>query len=110
MPNVKVHVDHAVWAERSGDILASLIPIRNMLCADYRVDASYCQFAVFPVFGPEDQTQVSVEIQILPKPERTSELIKDSCQRLQAMLAEAAGVHTAVRATQLDPGTYLALR
>ena len=110
MPNVKIHVDDAVWSERSGDILASLLPIRNMLCTDYKVDASYCQFAVFPVHGPEDQTQVSIEIQILPKPERTSELIKDSSLRLQAMLTEASGVHTAVRATQLDPVTYLALR
>jgi len=110
MPNVKIHVDDTVWSAKRTDIVASLLPIREMLCSDYKIDASYCQFAVFPVFGPEDQTKLSVEIQILPKPERTSELIRESCTRLQSMLAEASGVHTAVRATQLDPQTYLALR
>lgn len=110
MPNVKIHVDDKLWSERSENIIAALSPIRTMLCADYKIDASFCQFSVLPVFGPSDQTSVSVEIQILPKPDRTHELIKASCERLQAILAEASGAHTAVRATQLDPQTYLALR
>ncbi len=110
MPLVKVHVENAVWQERRDSLQDALKPIRAMLCDIFRVDASLCQMAIIPVFGVDDQAPVAAEMQILPRPERTREVVLQACQRLREMLAEASGHVAVVRCTQLDPSTYLALK
>jgi hypothetical protein len=88
-----------------------LKPIRVMLCEVFRVEPSLCQLAIVPVFGLEDQAPVAAEMQILPKPERTQEVIRAACERLRSALSEAANTKAVViRSTQLDPETYLALK
>lgn len=110
MPNVKIYVDHAIWAEREAPVRAALGPIRDLLCRELKVDVSACQLAILPVHGLADQPAVNLEVLILPRPERSRALIAGLCERLQAMLAEAAGAHSAVRAAALDPETYIALK
>jgi len=110
LPNLKIYVEEAVWAEQTDRLLAALPPLREMLCREFSVDSSLCQLAILPVRGLPDQAQVSVEIQILPKPDRTRELIWSVCSQLRSQLKEVTGTLTAVRATALDPATYIALR
>lgn len=81
-----------------------------MLCEAFKVDVPLCQLAVIPIFGVDDQAAVAAEMQILPKPERTREVILGACERLRDMLREASGERTVIRSTQLVPETYLALK
>ncbi|MFC3075522.1 hypothetical protein [Shinella pollutisoli] len=110
MPLVKIHVENVVWSERGAALTGALKPIRAMLCETFKVDAGLCQLAIIPVYGVDDQAPVAAEMQILPKPERTREVILGACERLRDMLAEASGERTVIRSTQLDPETYLALK
>ena len=110
MPLVKIHVEDSVWQKRKPDLLVALKPIRVMLCETFKVDVSLCQLAIIPIFGVDDQAAVAAEMQILPKPERTRDVILGACERLREMLAEASGEFTVVRSTQLVPETYLALK
>ncbi|MBN9016492.1 MAG: hypothetical protein J0H11_03680 [Rhizobiales bacterium] len=110
MPNLKIYVDEAVWAERSQQLGAALTPVRNMLCKEFNVDVSLCHLAIVPVQGLSDQASVSAEIQILPRPERTNDLIRSACEKLRDLLDQATERRSSVRATALDPATYIALR
>ncbi len=51
MPNVKIYVEEQVFADRRDALTATLKPIRDMLCADLKVDIAACQFAVLPVMA-----------------------------------------------------------
>ncbi|MBO0145066.1 hypothetical protein JZX87_28430 [Agrobacterium sp. Ap1] len=61
------------------------------------------------MYGLPDQPAINLEVIILPKPERTREVIAVGT-RLKATLAEASGGRVAVRAAALDPQTYVALK
>jgi hypothetical protein len=71
-----------------------------------------CQFAVMPVLAMPDLPRVNVEVQIMPRPERTREAVL-RC-RCAASCAKwwktATGTHVAIRVTALDPETYIALK
>lgn len=110
MPNVKIYVEEQVFADRRDALTAALKPIRDMLCADLKVDIAACQFAVLPVMAMPDLPLVNVEMFILPRPERTREAVLAVCQNLRNMLQAASGVHVAIRVSHLDPATYIALK
>lgn len=110
MPNVKIYVEEGLFAERRAALTDALLPIRDMLCDQFNVDISACQFAVMPVVAMADLPLLNVEIFILPRPERTREKVLSVCQALRRMLEAAAGVHVAIRVSHLDPETYLALK
>lgn len=110
MPNVKIYVEEQVFAERRASLAAALQPIRDMLCADLKVEIAACQFAVLPVMAMADLPLVNVEMFILPRPERTREVVLAVCQSLREMLQAATGVHVAIRVSHLDPATYIALK
>ena len=110
MPLVKIHVEDAVWRASRTELVAALKPIRSMLCAAFNVDIAAAQLAIIPVFGVEDQAPVAAEVRILPKPERTPELIRGACERLRAMLEDATGQRAVIRCMQVDPSVYLTLK
>ncbi|MBP1847581.1 hypothetical protein J2046_005865 [Rhizobium petrolearium] len=110
MPNMKIYVDETLPEASVTSLKSALLPIREMLCVELKVDTSGCQFAVLRVAGLSDQPQVNVELMILPKPDRTQETIRDVCRKLREMVAEASGLRVAVRAAALDPQTYIALK
>ena len=110
MPLLKIHVEQDLWSSRKEPLLASLKPIRAMLCDRFKVDLSAAQLAIIPVFGVDDQAPVAVEMRILPKPERTHEVILGACEDLRARLSEASGARVVVRCQQIDPATYLTLK
>lgn len=110
MPNVKIFVDEHLLALRKSDIEAALGPLRQLLCDELKVPASACQIAVLPVIGLEDQPLANMEFQYLATPERTPDRIREACVVFRNFLASPLGEPLAVRATPLDPATYVALK
>lgn len=110
MPNVKLFVDQARFAQDAGIIAAALGPLREVICREFRVQPSACQIAALPVMGLSDQPGVNVEIQFLATPERTPERIRAVCSVLRAHLEKTIGAGIALRATPLDRATYVALK
>ncbi|MBY2924308.1 hypothetical protein HF259_23195 [Rhizobium leguminosarum] len=110
MPNIKIFVDDTLYPRVREQLANTLRPVRDMLCHDLSVDVLACQFAVLPVGAMEDQPRVNVEMSILPRQERTRDLLLSVCAKLSAMVGDATGTHVAVRVTSLDPHTYIALK
>ncbi|MEZ5755104.1 MAG: hypothetical protein R3D90_10180 [Paracoccaceae bacterium] len=110
MPNVKIFVDDSLYPGIRAPLTQALGPIRDMLCQDLSVDVPACQFAVLPVGAMPDLPRVNVEMAILPRPDRTREVILAVCAKLRAMVEAATHTHVAVRVTALDPETYIALK
>lgn len=110
MPNVKIFVDETIYPACRKEIAEALNPIRDMLCERLKVDVPACQFAVMPVGAMADLPRVNVEMQILPRPERTREAVLEVCRKLKEMVGAATSTHVAVRVVSLDPETYIALK
>lgn len=110
MPNVKIFVDDTLYPDCRDRLAAALEPARSLLCRELKVDVPSCQFAVLPVMAMADLPRVSVEMQIMPRPERTRDLLLAVVGQLRDMVEGATGTHAAVRVTSLDPETYIALK
>lgn len=110
MPNVKIYVDDTLLPSCRDRLVGSLGRIRENLCKDLVVDCAACQFAVISVAALPDLPRVNVEIQLMPRPERTRDLLVSVCAMLREIIGDAAGTHVAVRMTALDPQTYIALK
>lgn len=110
MPNMKIYIDETLPKASFLSLKSALAPIREMLCAELKVDESACQFAILKVTALEDQPRVNVELMILPKPDRTQETISEVCGKLRTIVSGASGHHVAVRAAALAPQTYVALK
>ena len=110
MPNVKIYVDETLYPACRDRLVQALGPIREMLCRDLIVDVPACQFAVISVCGMPDLPRVNVEMQIMPKPERTREVILAVCAALRQMVQGATNTHVAIRVMALDAATYIALK
>jgi hypothetical protein len=111
MPNLKIYADENVHAARAAELKAALPPLRDLLCRDLSVGPEACQLALVPVAGLPDQPLVNVELLILPRPDRTPERVRAVASAIRDLIAEAAGgAHAAVRISQLDPETYIALK
>jgi len=110
MPNLKIHVSDSVWNNKAADLTGLLRPIRELLCSEFHVEPEACQLAIIPVHGLPDQPEVAVEIQIMPRSERTRDQISAVGQKLQVLLREVTGSRVAVRVSALDPVTYVALK
>ncbi len=110
MPNVKIYVDDALYPECRDRLANALGPIRDMLCRDLVVDVPACQFAVIAVCAMPDLPRVNVEMQIMPKPDRSREVVLAVCANLRRMVQAATNTHVAIRVMALDPETYIALK
>ena len=110
MPNLKIHVEEALWHERGSALRAALPEIRALLCDRLSVPPGACQLALIPVWGLDGQPQINAELHILPRPERTPDLLRALAADLRAEVARAAPAEVAVRIGQLDPTTYIALK
>ncbi len=110
MPNVKIYVDETVYADRKEALTDLLLPLREAITVALKVPPAACQLAVIPVLGLPDQPVANFEIQYLGTPERTREVISEACTVFRELVAGAIGASPAVRATPLDPDTYVALK
>lgn len=110
MPNVKIYVDEVIYPSCRDRLPAAMEPILDMLCHDLAVDRPACQIAIIPVLAMPDLPPVNVEMQIMPRPERTRAALLAVCANLREMVGAATGTHVAIRVTMLDPETYIALK
>lgn len=110
MPNVKIFVDEGVYADRKEALRAALPKLRDTICAELSVPVAACQLAVIPVLGIEAQPVANMEIQYLAKEDRTPEMIAAACAAFRPVVELAVGAVPAIRATPLDPATYMALK
>ncbi|MFN7223103.1 MAG: hypothetical protein ACK4MS_03720 [Paracoccaceae bacterium] len=110
MPNVKIYVDEAIYPLCRDRLAAALGPIVDMLCHDLTVDRPACQMAAMAVLAMPGLPPVNVELQVMPRPERTRAVMLDVCARMRELVGSATGRHVAIRVTMLDPETYIALK
>lgn len=110
MPNLKIHVEDSLWLARGAELRGALPSIRGLLSDRLAVPPAACQLALIPVWGLEGQPQINAELHILPRPERTADLLRALAADLRATIAQAAPSEVAVRIAQLDPATYVALK
>jgi hypothetical protein len=110
MPNLKIFVDESIGPEGQSRLMAALPALRKFLCQELDVDTPLAQLAIVPVFGLSDQALLAVEMQILPKPDRTREHLLATCQVLCDKLRALVDVKTAIRVTTVDPANYLVVR
>jgi hypothetical protein len=103
-------VDEALGSG-ANELLHDILPdLRAMLCSRLNVPEDLAHFVVITVKGLTDQAPLSVEAQILPKPERTRDGIRESFDALRDALTSVADVRISVRVTTVDPDNYLVLR
>lgn len=110
MPNLKIFIDESIGTEAKARLHAALPSLRDLLCRELDVGIPLAQFALVPVLGLSDQAQLAVEMQILPKPERTREHLVSVCEAFREALRAAVDVKTAIRVTTVDPANYLVMR
>lgn len=110
MPNLKIYADDNVPAASVAELKAALPGLRDLLCRELGVGPDACQLALIPVGGVSDQPLVNVELLILPRADRTPERLRAMAGAVRSLISGAAGAHTAVRVSQLDPETYVALK
>lgn len=110
MPNMKIYVDRAVWADELEPLVSSMPFVRETLCELLGVDQSACQLAMLPVWGVSGQAPINAELQILPKPDRTRDVVLSVCEELRQILGDGGKRRVAVRVTSLDPDTYVAVK
>lgn len=110
MPNMKIYVDHTLPQQSHLDIQAALMPLSKLLCERLDVSINACQFAVIPVYAMANLPAVNLELSILPKAERTHQKLMDLAREMQQWVGDAAITQVAVRISQLDPATFIALK
>lgn len=110
MPNMKLYVDARIWAGAAGPLGAALPGLRETLCRLFAVEPVACQVAVLSVLGLEDQPQVNVELTMLPRPDRTREMVTAAAAVIRDEVAAALGTRVAVRIASLEAATYVALK
>lgn len=110
MPNLKIFVDESLGTEVRDRLHAALPSLRELMCRQLDVDIPLAQFVLVPVLGLSDQAQLAVEMQILPKAQRTREHLVSTCEALREALWAVADVKTAIRVTTVDPANYLVMR
>lgn len=110
MPNMKLFVDNDLMSRREAEIAAMLVPLRDLACRELAVPASACQLAVIGVVGLPDQPLANMEFQYLATPERTPKRIGEVCAAFRAFLSRPLDTTPAIRATPLEPTTYVALK
>lgn len=110
MPNLKIFVDETQYPDLQHGLSALLPGLRDQLCAAFAVEPPACQLAVIPVLGLPDQPAINVELNILPRPERTRDAVTAAAARLRETIGAATGRHVAVRIALLDAQGYVALK
>jgi hypothetical protein len=108
MPNVKIYIDETLLPTCREGLVAALPALRTMLCAALNVEVPACQFAILSVLVMPDLPRVNVEMQILPHPERTRDMLASLAALVQSNISSVTGTHTAVRIATLAPEGYVA--
>lgn len=84
--------------------------IVNAVCVDLNVPREKCQAILVPMVTSDDQPSVSVELAILPSPDRSHQVVERLGRAIQKIMGEAVGLPCPIRATWLDSARYMVLR
>ena len=103
MPNVKIFVDDSLYPALRAQVMATLGPLRDLLCARFEVDIPACQFAVVPVGAMPDLPRLNVEMAILPRTDRTRRARRGTAGDPEAPAGEGRDHSAAVRRTEEGP-------
>lgn len=110
MPNVKIYVDESVLAgveERSD---TGLVALRRFLCEALGVTEAACHIVLIGVKSPTGQTLANVELVLLRRQDRTSEMMTAFCSRLRNLMTDWLGCQTAIRCTLMETDLYFVAR
>lgn len=110
MPNLKIFADTALGPDAIKRIEGELPGLRDLICRELNVDIELAQLAIVEVRGLPDQAMLAVEMQVMPKPDRTREHLVATCERFRAALRQLIDVKIAIRVTTIDPENYLVMR
>lgn len=110
MPNIKIYVGDTVAAQSRQKLAQALQNLRDMVVRDLSVTPQACQLAIIEVTGMPGQPDVNVEMHLMPKADRTRDLLTEFAGKVRDLVADATGGHVAVRVMMLDPDTYIALK
>lgn len=110
MPNIKVYIDEARYDDIRPSVADLLPQLRALTCDRFNVDPSACQIAVLPVLALPDQPAINVEFHILPRADRSREILQDIAKAVRDCIGTACGLTVAVRIATLDPATYVAMK
>lgn len=110
MPLLSITVHQDIWSSCQEDLTEALPAIRQMLCEKLAVGQEFASLTITPVFGLPDQIKVNGDLRVLGKESRGPEVLQDVATTLQTLLSKAAGTHSSVRVTTMNPATYLANR
>jgi hypothetical protein len=109
MPNVKIYVDEDAFADHKVALTQALRPIREIVSKYLGTQQSACQLALIAAVSLKDQPAVNVEIHVMPRPDRTKEILEAMGAEIQLRLCDVTGSPVAFRCAQLDPLTYVTL-
>ena len=110
MPNVKIYLDSTHWELSSGALREELPELCVLICEVLDVDRSACHLTLIGVEAPGGQPPINVELAILPRADRTPDILRAVAGRLRDRIADVSGLSAAVRIATLDPQTYVALK
>lgn len=110
MPNLKIYADEGLAARADAALRASLPALQALLVARLQVPLAACQLAILPVITLNENAALNVELQILPAAARDHALLSALAQEIRTLLDPIATGRVAVRISQLDPETYVALK
>lgn len=110
MPNIKIYIDEARFDEVRPAVADMLPGLRTLVCDRLKVDVSACQIAVVPVLAMTDQPAINVEFHILPRADRSREVLRDLAIAVRECIGNACDLTVAVRIATLDPASYVAMK
>ncbi|AJD46282.1 hypothetical protein RGR602_PC02263 (plasmid) [Rhizobium gallicum bv. gallicum R602sp] len=89
MKDAPSRTDETLYPSVREQLAKTLGPVRDMLCHELSVDVPACQFAMLPVYAVLDP-RVNVELSIMPRAERTRDLLMSVCAKVEEALAQSA--------------------
>ncbi|AWB47346.1 hypothetical protein HYN69_01450 [Gemmobacter aquarius] len=84
--------------------------LRRYLCEALGVTDAACHIVLIGVKSPAGQTPANVELVLLRRQDRTSEVMTAFCSRLRDLMTGWLGCQTAIRCTLMETELYFVAR
>ena len=110
MPTLKLYVDAALSHDQIDAVAAAMEPMRALICADLNVTPPECHLVMLQGRALPGQVQINAEMHVMPRPERTRDLLVSVGTRLKEMMANASGASVAVRISQHNAETFIGIK
>ena len=110
MPNFKIFADSAIRPTLGETLKEELPALATILMERLEVGRPACQLALIWVEAPADQPALNIELSIMPGPKRQRAMLEELARELQARITALGAPQPAIRISQLDAATYVALK